>query len=66
MCALLLSEVRRIETCTQAVRALEAAGLAVGAFRVCNGREAFEVGRSLDDLEVGATLLLVAAWPPDE
>ena len=45
------------------VRELGQAGLRVAAFRVCNGRELFEVG--LDVLvEVGAVLLLVAAWPP--
>ena len=60
---LLLSDVRRVETCATAVRELTAVGLRVAAFRVCNGREAVEV--ALDTLvEVGATLLLVATWPP--
>ena len=62
--AMLLSEVRRLETCQTAVKALEEAGLAVACYRVGNGREAFEVGRELEGvLEVGATLLIVAAWP---
>lgn len=61
-CALLLSEVRRAETCHTAVRELQAHGLTVAAFQVCNGRELFEV--ALDALpSVGAMLLLVATWP---
>ena len=58
---LLLSEVRRVETCATAVRELTAAGLLVAAFRVANGREAVEV--PIEALvEVGATLLIVATW----
>jgi len=65
--ALLLSQVRRVATCQAAVRELESHGLAVAAFRVCNGREAFEISRDLEQLvpseQDGAHLLLVAAWP---
>ena len=62
---LLLSDVRRVETCATAVRELAACGLGVAAFRVCNGRELVEV--QLDTLvEVDATLLLVASWPPPD
>ena len=63
--AMLLSEVRRNETCRTAVIELALHGLRVAAFQVCNGRELFEV--ALDALpEVGAQLLLVATWPPDQ
>ena len=58
--ALLLSEVRRSETCATAVRELQAHGLRVAAFRVVGGREAFEV--PLEAMEVGAMVLLVACW----
>lgn len=61
-CALLLSEVRRTETCLRAVQELTASGLDVAAFQVCNGRELFEV--PIDVLPpVGAMLLLVATRP---
>ena len=61
--AMLLSEVRRVETCATAVQELASAGLRVAAFRVGNGRELVEVAPEAL-VEVGATLLLVAAWPP--
>ena len=60
--AMLLSEVRRVETCLTAVHTLAMQGLRVAAFQV-QGREAFQV--RLDELPaVGSMLLLVAAWPP--
>lgn len=62
--ALLLGEVRRVETCRTAVAALLQQGLRVAAFRVCHGRELFEV--ALDVLApVGSSLLLVASWGPN-
>ena len=59
-CALLLSEVRSADTCRAAVRELEANGLRVAAYRVCNGREVFELPLEPPP-PVGAHLLLVAA-----
>ena len=60
--AMLLSEVRSVETCFTAVHTLAMHGLRVAAFQVM-GREAFQV--RLDELPgVGPMLLLVATWPP--
>ena len=59
--ALLLSDVRRVETVLTAVHMLAQHGLRVAAFHVV-GREAFQV--RLDALpEVGAMCLIVATWP---
>lgn len=61
----LLPEVRRVETCALAVERLRGHGLSVAAFAVANGRELYEVPcEALPD--VGATLLLVAAWGPQD
>ena len=60
--AMLLSEVRSIQTCYTAVHALAMHGLRVAAFQIV-GREGFQV--RLDALpEIGAQLLLVATWAP--
>jgi hypothetical protein len=63
--ALLVSEVRRRETCVACVDGLHAAGLRVCAFQLLHGREAVQL--NVDSLPaVGSQLLLVATWPPDQ
>lgn len=60
--AMLLSDVRSVQTCYTAVHALAMHGLRVAAFQIV-GREGFQV--RLDSLPaVGSQLLLVATWAP--
>ena len=60
--AMLLSDVRSVQTCYTAVHTLAMHGLRVAAFQIM-GREGFQV--RLDSLPaVGSQLLLVATWPP--
>ena len=58
--AILVSEVRRVQTCRAAVDALRRNGLRVSTFLVVQGGEFFPA--RLESAEIGSTVLIAARW----